>query len=74
MAKHQTWHERQAAYVAAVKDLLLKLNSEFASLEVKFVRSMRVEPRLYLSVECASAFQLVISFYFLIICQHNKIL
>ncbi len=58
--KHQTWHERQAAYVTAVKDCLVKLNPDFTSIEVKFVRSMRVEPRLYLSVECATVFQYVI--------------
>jgi len=55
--KHQTWHERQAAYVELVNEYLLKLNPDFESIEVKFVQSMRVEPRLYLSVECATAFQ-----------------
>jgi len=57
VAKHQTWHERQAAYVTAVKECLVKMNPDFETIEVKFVRSMRVEPRLYLSVECATVFQ-----------------
>jgi hypothetical protein len=57
LQKFPTWHERQAAYVSAVKAFVLKMNPDFTSVEIKFVRSMRVEPRLYLSVECGSVFQ-----------------
>jgi hypothetical protein len=52
-----TWHERQAAYVAAVKAFLLKLKPEFSEVEVKFVRSIRVDPKLYLDVESGNAYQ-----------------
>ncbi len=52
-----TWHERQAAYVAAVKEFLLKMKPEFAEVQVKFVRSIRVNPKLYLDVECGNAYQ-----------------
>jgi hypothetical protein len=57
LQKYQTWHERQAAYVAAVKDFVVKMKPDFTNVEVKFVRSMRVEPRLYLAVECGNPFQ-----------------
>jgi hypothetical protein len=57
LQKYQTWHERQAAYVSAVKDFVIRMNPEFTNVEVKFVRSMRVEPRLYLAVECGTPFQ-----------------
>jgi hypothetical protein len=52
-----TWHERQAAYVEAVKAFLLKMKLEFSEVEVKFVRSIRVDPKLYLDVECGNAYQ-----------------
>ncbi len=52
-----TWHERQAAFVSAVKEYLIKMNPEFETIEVKFVRSIRVDPKLYLEVECGSPFQ-----------------
>ena len=52
-----TWHERQAAYKAAVKAFLVKMKPEFESLEVKFVRSLRVDPRLFLIVECKSVYE-----------------
>ncbi len=57
VGKFPTWHERQAAYVAAVKELLLKMKPEFSEVEVKFVRSIRVNPKLYLDVECGNAYQ-----------------
>jgi hypothetical protein len=57
VGRFPTWHERQAAYVAAVKELLLKMNPEFAEVTIKFVRSIRVEPKLYLDVECGNAYQ-----------------
>ncbi len=52
-----SWAERQAAYKAAVQAFLVKMNPEFGTLEPKFVRSMRVEPRLFLIVECKSIFE-----------------
>ncbi len=47
-----TWQERQNAYMEAVKAFLLKLNQEFGEVQIKFVRSLRVDPRLFLVVEC----------------------
>ncbi len=52
-----TWAERQSAYKTAVKAFLIKLNPEFEKIEPKFVRSMRVDPRLFLIVECQSIFE-----------------
>jgi hypothetical protein len=52
-----TWHERHAAFVSAVKEYLIKMNPEFEFIEVKFVRSIRVDPKLYLEVECGGPFQ-----------------
>ncbi len=57
VGRFPTWHERQAAYISAVKEFLLKLKPEMAEVEVKFVRSIRVEPKLYLDVECGNAYQ-----------------
>jgi hypothetical protein len=51
------WAARQAAYLAAVKDFLPKLKPEFSTLPVLFVRAIRYEPKLLLSVECAKAKQ-----------------
>jgi len=52
-----SWAERQSAYKTAVKAFLIKLNPEFEKIEPKFVRSMRVDPRLFLIVECQSIFE-----------------
>jgi hypothetical protein len=57
VGRFPNWHERQAAYVAAVKEFLLKMKPEFSEVEVKFVRSIRVDPKLYLDVECGNAYQ-----------------
>jgi hypothetical protein len=57
VGRFPTWHERQAAYVSAVKKFLLKLKPEMSEVEVKFVRSIRVAPKLYLDVECGNAYQ-----------------
>jgi hypothetical protein len=57
VGRFPTWHERQAAYVAAVKEFLLKMKPEFSEVEVKFVQSIRVDPKLYLDVECGNAYQ-----------------
>jgi hypothetical protein len=57
VGRFPTWHERQAAYVAAVKAFLLKMKPEFSEVAVKFVRSIRVDPKLYLDVECGNAYQ-----------------
>jgi hypothetical protein len=49
-----SWLERQAAYKTAVRAFLMKLKPEFESIEIKFVRSLRVDPRLFLAVDCKS--------------------
>jgi len=51
--KKPTWTERQAAYLSAVKAFLTKIKPEFADLPVVFVKAIRFEPKLLLSVECA---------------------
>jgi hypothetical protein len=51
------WTARQAAYLTAIKDFLAKLKPEFSSLPVLFVRAIRYEPKLLLSVECQKAKQ-----------------
>jgi hypothetical protein len=53
VAKLSSWEERQKAYLTAVKTFLTKIKPEFASLPVSFVRAIRYEPKLVLSVECA---------------------
>ena len=52
-----TWKERQEAFMEAVKSFLTKLNPEFEAIQIKHVRSMRVNPRLFLVVECMSTFE-----------------
>jgi hypothetical protein len=51
--KKPSWEERQAAYLAIVKTFLTKLKPEFASLPITFVKGIRFEPKLLLSVDCA---------------------
>ncbi len=51
------WAARQAAYLAAVKEFLAKLKPEFSALPIQFVRAIRYEPKLLLSVECEKAKQ-----------------
>jgi hypothetical protein len=51
------WSARQAAYLAAVKDFVAKLKPEFSTIPIQFVRAIRYEPKLLLSVECAKAKQ-----------------
>jgi hypothetical protein len=51
------WSARQAAYMTSVKDFLTKLKPEFSNLPVTFVRAIRYEPKLLLSVECPKAKQ-----------------
>ncbi len=51
------WAARQAAYLTAVKEFLVKLKPEFSTLPVLFVRAIRYDPKLLLSVECAKAKQ-----------------
>jgi hypothetical protein len=36
---------------------LKKLKPEFESMEIKFVRSLRVDPRLFLAVECTNVLE-----------------
>ncbi len=57
VAKNSAWAERQAAYLTAVKDFLVKIKPEFADLPVSFVRAVRHDPKLILSVECPKAKQ-----------------
>jgi hypothetical protein len=57
VAKNSEWAARQAAYLTAVKDFLVKIKPEFADLPVSFVRAVRHEPKLILSVECPKAKQ-----------------
>jgi hypothetical protein len=57
VAKNPAWTERQAAYMAAVKDFLTKIKPEFVDLPVSFVQAVRHEPKLILSVECPKAKQ-----------------
>ncbi len=51
------WAARQAAYLTAVKEFVAKLKPEFSTLPISFVRAIRYEPKLLLSVECAKAKQ-----------------
>ncbi len=55
------WSARQAAYLTAVKEFLAKLKPDFSTLPVTFVRAIRYEPKLLLSVECKKAKQYVFS-------------
>ncbi len=57
VAMYPTWHERQSAYVAAVKAFVIKLGIEADSVEIKFVRSFRTKPKLFLDVECGNVSQ-----------------
>ncbi len=51
--KKPNWEERQAVYLSAVKAFLTKLKPDFSSLPIVFVRGIRYDPKLQLSVECA---------------------
>jgi len=51
------WTARQEAYMLAVKSFLTKIKPEFATLPVLYVKAIRFEPKLLLSVECAKAKQ-----------------
>ncbi len=53
VGKKPTWEERQTVYLATVKEFLVKLKRDFANLPVVYVKAIRYEPRLLLSVECA---------------------
>ncbi len=55
--KKPTWTECQAIYLTTVKNFLAKINPDFAELPVVFVKAIRFEPKLLLSVECAKAKQ-----------------
>jgi hypothetical protein len=44
--------------MSAVKAFLTKIKPEFAELPVVFVKAIRFDPKLLLSVECAKAKQL----------------
>ncbi len=55
--KKSSWTKRQSAYLSAVKAFLTKIKPDFAELPVVFVKAIRFEPKLLLSVECAKAKQ-----------------
>ena len=61
--KHSDWTARQAAYLSAIKEFLLKLNPDFSSIEVTFVKALNVgrkeDKRLFLSVDCKEVQQYV---------------
>ncbi len=57
VSMYPTWHERQSAYVAAVKAFVVKIGVDVDSVEIKFVRSFRTKPKLFLDVECGNAAQ-----------------
>jgi hypothetical protein len=57
VGKLSDWTARQAAYLAAVKAFLAKLKPDFATLPVMYVKALRHEPKLLLSIECAKAKQ-----------------
>jgi hypothetical protein len=57
VGKLSAWIERQEAYKKAVKEFLTKLKPEFSTLPVNFVKAIRYDPKLILSVECAKAKQ-----------------
>jgi hypothetical protein len=57
VAMQPTWHERQSAYVTAVKAMVVKLGIEPDAVEIKFCRSFRTKPKLFLDVECGSVAQ-----------------
>ena len=43
--------------MTAAKEFVKKLKPEFADLPIKFVKALRYEPKLLLSVECQKAKQ-----------------
>jgi hypothetical protein len=55
--KLAAWTERQSAYLSATKAFLTKLKPEFATLPISYVKAIRHEPKLMLSVECPKAKQ-----------------
>jgi len=57
VGKLSAWNERQEAYKKAVKEFLTKLKPEFSTLPVNYVKAIRYDPKLILSVECAKAKQ-----------------
>jgi hypothetical protein len=50
--KQAAWSDRQTAYLAAAKSFLAKLKPEYSDLPINFVKAIRHEPKLMLSVEC----------------------
>jgi hypothetical protein len=55
--KLSSWTERQAAYLSATKTFLAKLKPEFTDMPISYVKAIRHEPKLMLSVECPKAKQ-----------------
>jgi hypothetical protein len=54
--KHSDWSARQAAYLTAAKEFVIRLKPEFSSIEVTFVKALSIgrkeDKRLVLSVDC----------------------
>jgi hypothetical protein len=55
--KLSSWTERQAAYLSATKAFLAKLKPDFTDLPIAYVKAIRHEPKLMLTVECPKAKQ-----------------
>jgi hypothetical protein len=55
--KLSSWTDRQAAYLSATKTFLAKLKPEFTDMPISYVKAIRHEPKLMLSVECPKAKQ-----------------
>ncbi len=85
MPRHSDWAARQAAYMTAVKEFIVKLNPEFTSIEVTFVKALNVgrkeDKRLFLSVDCKDVQQCVtfcaepsmpLTFFYSILCRFGK--
>jgi hypothetical protein len=54
ITKADTWQDRQASYVKASKEFLVKLSPALAPVMIKFCRVVSSTPRLFLNVECDS--------------------
>ena len=52
IAKADTWQDRQASYVKATKNFLVKFCPALSSVAIKFCRVISSTPRLFLNVEC----------------------
>jgi hypothetical protein len=55
------WEAHQAAYLTAARAFLVKLNPDFSTIEVPFVKAINLgrkeDSRLFLSVDCKTVDQ-----------------